>query len=75
MRHIERFKILLKLICPASAKPLSFDAGNPQILGQKPITFFRQILSLVDYPDVRDLVITLNIEINLPPQILSAAST
>jgi hypothetical protein len=27
-------------------------AGNPQVLGQKPITFFRQVLSLCDYPEV-----------------------
>jgi alanine transaminase len=36
--------------------PLPFDAvisaniGNPQQLDQKPITFFRQVLSLVEYP-------------------------
>jgi hypothetical protein len=27
-------------------------AGNPQVLGQKPITFFRQVLSICDYPEV-----------------------
>ncbi|PRW60642.1 alanine aminotransferase 2 [Chlorella sorokiniana] len=26
------------------------NIGNPQILGQKPITFFRQVLSLCEYP-------------------------
>ena len=36
--------------------PLPFDSvisaniGNPQQLGQKPITFFRQVLSLLEYP-------------------------
>jgi hypothetical protein len=32
--------------------PPIHDAGNPQFLGQKPITFFRQVLSLVEYPEV-----------------------
>ena len=27
--------------------------GNPQSLGQKPITFYRQVLALCDYPEVR----------------------
>jgi hypothetical protein len=29
------------------------NIGNPQILGQKPITYFRQVLSLCEYPEVR----------------------
>lgn len=29
------------------------NIGNPQALGQKPITFFRQVLALMDYPEVR----------------------
>lgn len=29
------------------------NIGNPQILGQKPITYFRQVLSLCEYPQVR----------------------
>ena len=39
-----------------SKKPLPFDQvifaniGNPQQLGQKPFTFFRQVLSLLEYP-------------------------
>lgn len=28
------------------------NIGNPQQLGQKPITFFRQVLALVEYPDL-----------------------
>ncbi|KAL4426056.1 hypothetical protein ABPG77_007852 [Micractinium sp. CCAP 211/92] len=28
------------------------NIGNPQILGQKPITFFRQVLSLCEYPEL-----------------------
>lgn len=38
------------------AKPfkhiLYCNIGNPQQLGQKPITFFRQVLSIMDYPGV-----------------------
>lgn len=29
------------------------NIGNPQILGQKPITYFRQVLSLCECPQVR----------------------
>ena len=42
------------------SKPLPFDAvisaniGNPQQLDQKPITFFRQVLSLLEYPPLLD---------------------
>ncbi|KAJ3087824.1 hypothetical protein HK102_010206 [Quaeritorhiza haematococci] len=28
------------------------NIGNPQQLGQRPITFFRQVVSLVEYPDL-----------------------
>ena len=28
------------------------NIGNPQAVGQKPITFIRQVLSLVEYPDL-----------------------
>ena len=28
------------------------NIGNPQILHQKPVTFFRQVLALCDYPDL-----------------------
>eukprot|EP00197_Chlamydomonas_leiostraca_P004497 CAMPEP_0202860566 /NCGR_PEP_ID=MMETSP1391-20130828/2221_1 /ASSEMBLY_ACC=CAM_ASM_000867 /TAXON_ID=1034604 /ORGANISM="Chlamydomonas leiostraca, Strain SAG 11-49" /LENGTH=503 /DNA_ID=CAMNT_0049539759 /DNA_START=129 /DNA_END=1640 /DNA_ORIENTATION=- len=28
------------------------NIGNPQILGQKPITYFRQVLSLCEYPEL-----------------------
>lgn len=31
-------------------KIISANIGNPQQLDQKPITFFRQVLSLVEYP-------------------------
>lgn len=28
------------------------NIGNPQILGQKPITYFRQVLALCEFPQV-----------------------
>jgi alanine transaminase len=31
-------------------KIISANIGNPQQLDQKPITFFRQVLSLLEYP-------------------------
>uniref|UniRef100_A0A7S0HIY6 Aminotransferase class I/classII large domain-containing protein n=1 Tax=Hanusia phi TaxID=3032 RepID=A0A7S0HIY6_9CRYP len=31
------------------------NIGNPQQLNQKPITFFRQVLALMDYPDLVDM--------------------
>jgi alanine transaminase len=31
-------------------KVISANIGNPQQLDQKPITFFRQVLSLLEYP-------------------------
>ena len=34
-------------------KVVMCNIGNPQSVGQKPITFFRQVLSLCDYPEVR----------------------
>ena len=33
-------------------KVISANIGNPQQLGQKPITFFRQVLSILEYPDI-----------------------
>ena len=34
-------------------KVVMCNIGNPQSLGQKPITFYRQVLALCDYPEVR----------------------
>ena len=31
------------------------NIGNPQQLGQKPLTFMRQVLSICDYPPVQSL--------------------
>ena len=45
---------------PPSDNDLPFDTvisaniGNPQQLDQKPITFFRQVLSLLEYPNLLD---------------------
>lgn len=33
-------------------KVVMCNIGNPQALGQQPITFFRQVLALSDYPQV-----------------------
>lgn len=33
-------------------KIVQCNIGNPQVLGQKPITFFRQVLSICDYPEI-----------------------
>lgn len=33
-------------------KVVMCNIGNPQALGQKPITFFRQVLALCEYPQV-----------------------
>jgi hypothetical protein len=35
------------------SKVVYCNIGNPQILGQRPITYFRQVLSLCEYPEVR----------------------
>jgi len=33
---------------------INTNIGNPQQLGQKPITFFRQVTALIEYPDLMD---------------------
>lgn len=35
-------------------KVIAANIGNPQQLDQKPITFFRQVLSLIEYPPLLD---------------------
>mmetsp|Transcript_8861 Transcript_8861/g.26592 ORF Transcript_8861/g.26592 Transcript_8861/m.26592 type:complete len:491 (-) Transcript_8861:2795-4267(-) len=35
-------------------KVVMCNIGNPQALGQKPITFFRQVLALCEYPQLMD---------------------
>ncbi len=34
------------------------NIGNPQQLGQHPVTYFRQVLALCDYPEVRPTSLT-----------------
>eukprot|EP00955_Chlamydomonas_euryale_P073949 361894-Chlamydomonas_euryale.AAC.2 len=34
-------------------KVLFCNIGNPQVLGQKPLTYYRQVLALCEYPQVR----------------------
>ena len=34
---------------------ISANIGNPQQLDQKPITFFRQVLSILEYPDLLEV--------------------
>ncbi|KAJ1622208.1 alanine aminotransferase 2 [Pavlovales sp. CCMP2436] len=36
------------------AKVVECNIGNPQALGQKPLTFVRQVLALMDYPELLD---------------------
>ena len=46
-----------KELAGGAKKPFSSilycNIGNPQQLGQLPVTFFRQVLALCDYPSVR----------------------
>ncbi|KAI9714140.1 MAG: hypothetical protein M1812_006468 [Candelaria pacifica] len=58
----EKYRAQLKKGYPPTPpeEPLPFDKvisaniGNPQQLDQKPITFFRQVLSLLEYPPLLD---------------------
>jgi aspartate/methionine/tyrosine aminotransferase len=44
------------------------NIGNPQALGQKPLTYLRQVLALCQYPDLMDQVPQL-----FPPDVLDTA--
>ncbi|GAX86501.1 hypothetical protein CEUSTIGMA_g13909.t1 [Chlamydomonas eustigma] len=46
------------------------NIGNPQILGQKPITYFRQVLSLCEYPELLSVP---EVEKLFPTDVLSRA--
>ncbi|KAJ3119221.1 hypothetical protein HK098_005679, partial [Nowakowskiella sp. JEL0407] len=37
------------------SKIVNCNIGNPQQLGQKPITFFRQVAALIEYPELLDM--------------------
>jgi len=47
------------------------NIGNPQALGQKPITFFRQVLSICDYPE---LLQNEHVSKIYPPDVIKRAS-
>ncbi|TPX57036.1 hypothetical protein SpCBS45565_g08290 [Spizellomyces sp. 'palustris'] len=55
-----RAEVLRQQLATAQPKSLPFEhiiscnIGNPQQLEQRPITFFRQVTSLVEYPDLLD---------------------
>jgi predicted PurR-regulated permease PerM len=46
------------------------NIGNPQAVGQKPITFYRQVLSLLEHPDLLDET---NIESLYPKDVIERA--
>ncbi|KAL9113949.1 MAG: hypothetical protein Q9227_002083 [Pyrenula ochraceoflavens] len=62
-----------------SAPPLPFDKvisaniGNPQQLDQKPITFFRQVLSLLENPHLLDNESALKSSFNYPQDVIDRA--
>lgn len=49
---------------------ISANIGNPQQLGQRPITFFRQVLSLLENPDL----LAAN-GLDYPPDVVERASS
>lgn len=63
-QYAVRGEVVIRAMAHASAlrhgekrpfKDLVFcNIGNPHELGQKPITFFRQVFSLVNYPEMID---------------------
>lgn len=42
-------------------KILYCNIGNPQQLGQHPVTFYRQVLALCDYPEVDLRFLAINV--------------
>jgi hypothetical protein len=60
-------------------KPLPFDSivnvnvGNPQQLGQRPITFFRQVLSLLEHPLLLERADLLINELGYQPDVIKRA--
>ena len=55
-------------------KVISANIGNPQQLDQKPLTFFRQVLSLLEHPallDHRDVLLN---QLGYKPDVLERAS-
>lgn len=64
---------------PPDEHPLPFDTvisaniGNPQQLDQKPITFFRQVLSLLENPALLSNPSALQSSFGYPPDVISRA--
>lgn len=52
---------------------ISANIGNPQQLDQKPITFFRQILSILEYPQLLDNEQVLLNSLGYKPDVLERA--
>lgn len=52
---------------------VSAHIGNPHGMGQKPITFFRQVLSLLEYPALLDKKNVLLTQLGYQPDVLSRA--
>ena len=63
----------------SSKKSLAFDKviaaniGNPQQLDQKPITFFRQVLSILEYPQLLEKEASLKSEFDYPQDVIDRA--
>jgi alanine transaminase len=54
-------------------KVISANIGNPQQLDQKPITFFRQVLSLVEYPPLLEKEDVLLNQLGYKPDVIERA--
>ena len=52
---------------------ISANIGNPQQLDQKPITFFRQVLSILEYPDLLSKEAVLRDGLGYPQDVLDRA--
>ena len=52
---------------------ISANIGNPQQLDQKPITFFRQVLSLVEYPPLLEKEDVLLNQLGYKPDVIERA--
>ena len=54
-------------------KVISANIGNPQQLDQKPITFFRQVLSLLEYPPLLEKQEALEKSFGYPTDVIARA--
>lgn len=55
-------------------KTLACNIGNPHVLGQKPMTFIRQVLALCDYPQVSQ-VYNVRVRFNTHTQLMDDPKT